>query len=113
MPSIEVLEASAAEEIALAAVPASTLKTFIASDMTTAAAATSICPTFANSIAALPAPPRTFSSGIPALSNSRKLSATAAGPMPIDFDKSIEALVTSPMSFVVAPVLAWMFNSTS
>ena len=64
------LDASAAEDNALAATSDDTLNTFMASDITTAAWATSISPTLANSNAVLPAPPRTASSDMPAFSSS-------------------------------------------
>ena len=101
---MDVLEASAAEEIALAAVFADTPKTFMASAITTPAAATSIWPTVANSIAACPAPPSTCSTLMPALSSSRNEPAICVGPTPIACDICMDAALSRSSSWAVAPV---------
>ena len=110
--SIDVLDASAADEMASAAVLASTPKTFIASAITTAAAATSICPTLANWSAVSPAPPSTCSRLWPALSSSRKPAAASVGPTPSAADTPLAAVLTRSRSAAVAPVLARMFRRT-
>ena len=109
--AIEVLEASAADDNAFAAVSADTLNTFMASDITTAACPTSISPTLANSRAVLPAPPRTVSSFMPAFSNSSMPCVASVGPTPRACDIAIDDALILSISSAVAPVLALMLSS--
>ena len=109
-------DASAAALIVFAATSAATPNTFIASAITVAASPASILPTLANAIAASPAPPRTSSRLIPALSSSRKLDAAAAGPT-LAFIAASFSLVSSslvrPVEAAMSNMMSWKFAPTT
>ena len=108
MDAIEVSLASAAAERVSTACVADTPNVFIETFMKTAASAISTPDTLANSTAALPAPPSTCLSDIPAFSSSRKASAIPDGATFIVLDKLSAAFSTACSSPSVRPAAAFM-----